>query len=74
MLETTETDLVNLLSISGEMESFTGVTLTEDDKDDKDDKDKKDKKDIVAEGPLPDVASTLKSQDEVDDLLSNLGF
>jgi len=71
MLETTEADLVNLLSISGQMESFSGVAIV---KDDKDKKDQKDKKDIVAEGPLPDVASTLKSQDEVDDLLSSLGF
>jgi len=68
MLETTETDLVNLLAISGQMESFSGINAEDNDED------KKDEKDIVAEGPLPDAASTLKSQDEVDDLLSSLGF
>ena len=68
MLETTESDLVSLLAISGQMETFSGVSPQESEED------KDDAKDIVAEGPLPDVASTLKSQDEVDDLLSSLGF
>jgi hypothetical protein len=31
-------------------------------------------KDIAAEGPLPDSAGSLKNQDEVDDLLSSMGF
>jgi chemotaxis protein CheZ len=68
MLKTTEGDLVNLLAMSSQMEAFGGI--------DKDEPACTDKivKDIKAEGPLPDVASTLKSQDEVDDLLSSLGF
>ena len=68
MLETTEVDLVNLLAMSGRMEAFSGIgnaeIITPIGV----------KKDIKAEGPLPDTASTLKSQDEVDDLLSSLGF
>ena len=68
MLETTEEGLVSLLAMSGRMEAFSGIG-TEDTQEKK-----KEGKDIKAEGPLPDVESTLKSQDEVDDLLSSLGF
>lgn len=68
MLETTEVDLVNLLAMSGRMEAFSGMTKDEVVAPDKA------KRDLKAEGPLPDDTSTLKSQDEVDDLLSNLGF
>lgn len=66
MLNATENDLVNLLAMSSKMQE---ADMTEDDfnlvgKD----------KDLLAEGPLPDSVTTLKSQDEVDDLLSDLGF
>ncbi len=65
MLNATESDLVKLLDMSAKMQDVDAdddFTLIGTDKD------------ILAEGPLPDSASTLKSQEEVDDLLSDLGF
>tara|TARA_R110002111_G_scaffold9790_1_gene32780 strand:- start:420 stop:1187 length:768 start_codon:yes stop_codon:yes gene_type:complete len=69
MLNATESDLVSLLEMAANMQTpdqnaevEPQKLLTEN------------HKDILAEGPLPDSAATLKSQAEVDDLLSNLGF
>ncbi len=66
MLNATESDLVNLLAMSAKMQDVDAkdddFTLVGKDKD------------LLAEGPLPDSTTTLKSQDEVDDLLSDLGF
>lgn len=66
MLNATEGDLIKLLEMSATMQNVDSTdeefTLLASDKD------------ILAEGPLPDSASTLKSQEEVDDLLSDLGF
>ena len=66
MLNATESDLIKLLEMSAKMQDVdtTDAEFTLLGKD----------KDLLAEGPLPDSASTLKSQDEVDDLLSDLGF
>ena len=67
MLNATESDLANLLAMAANMqegeEADEGelAVLQED-------------KDILAEGPLPNSASALKNQGEVDDLLSSLGF
>jgi len=67
MLEATETDLVNLIAISGRMQDVSGLQTTEE-------SESEDEKNLLAEGPLPDSAITLNDQEEVDDLLSSLGF
>ncbi len=67
MLEATEHDLINLVAMAAKMEDVSGIDPAMGDRRVKD-------KDIVAEGPIPQAASTLNSQDEVDDLLSSLGF
>ena len=67
MLDVTETNLVNLLAMAAKMQDVSGSPNTHQDT-------REEKKDIIAEGPLPDSASSLKNQAEVDDLLSNLGF
>jgi chemotaxis protein CheZ len=67
MLNTTETNLVSLLALAANMQTVSGAEELED-------VDEEKNKDILAEGPLPDSASTLKDQGEVDDLLSSLGF
>jgi len=69
-LESTESELVNLLAISGNIQDVSGISIEEEIVLD----DAMEEKDLLAEGPLPGVATTLKSQDDVDDLLSNLGF
>jgi len=70
MLNVTEGNLVDLLAMAANMQGVSGleeivqiepVNASV-------------QTDILAEGPLPDSAPTLKSQSEVDDLLSNLGF
>jgi chemotaxis protein CheZ len=73
MLQTTEEDLVSLLALAGKVQEqgrgdaedvapqMSAEAIVQD-------------KDIAAEGPLPDSAGSLKNQDEVDDLLSSLGF
>lgn len=69
MLNGTEGDLVSLLAMAANMQSphsesrSEPATLLAERP-----------KDIIAEGPLPDSSMTLKSQADVDDLLSNLGF
>ncbi len=67
MLEATEHDLVTLVAMAGRMQDVSGIDPEMETK-------SSTEKDIVAEGPIPDAASTLNSQDEVDDLLSSLGF
>jgi chemotaxis protein CheZ len=66
MLNATEGDLIKLLEVSAKMQDVdpkdADFSLLGNDKD------------LLAEGPLPGSASTLKSQEEVDDLLSDLGF
>jgi chemotaxis protein CheZ len=67
MLNSTEGDLVNLLAMAASMQNAGEIAKEKSAMSEI-------QKDILAEGPLPDSAATLKSQDEVDDLLSNLGF
>ncbi|MCB1646454.1 MAG: protein phosphatase CheZ [Pseudomonadales bacterium] len=71
MLKRTEHNLVHLLAMAGSMHSEHGlkheIIETIDAK-------KEEQRSTRAEGPLPDSENTLKSQDEVDDLLSSLGF
>lgn len=67
MLDSTESSLVGLLAMAANMQDVSGASdlpLNSGVRE----------KDISAEGPLPDSASSLKNQAEVDDLLSNLGF
>lgn len=66
MLNATESDLVKLLDMSAKMQDIEA--------DDEEFSLLGKDKDLLAEGPLPDSATTLKSQEEVDDLLSDLGF
>ncbi|MBV1877969.1 MAG: protein phosphatase CheZ [Pseudomonadales bacterium] len=68
-LEATELKLVSLLDISGQMQDVSGIIDPEESS-----KEQQSAKDIGAEGPLPMDESTLKDQDEVDELLSSLGF
>lgn len=70
MLKRTEEDLLGLLALAGGVKNFNGESVVLSDEPVQ----AKKEKDLVAEGPLPDVASSLKNQDEVDDLLSSLGF
>jgi chemotaxis protein CheZ len=84
MLKRTEEDLVGLLALSGRMQRADGTTLDIDTVHNavehsyenmmSGSKLDADGKDLVAEGPLPDAAGSLQNQDEVDDLLSSLGF
>lgn len=67
MLNATESDLVNLLSMAAQMQDGAYI-------EDAELAVLQEEKDILAEGPLPDSSSTLKDQGEVDDLLSSLGF
>lgn len=67
MLDSTESNLVSLLAMAANMQDVSGAG-------DVSRKKSSEEKDILAEGPLPDSASSLKNQAEVDDLLSNLGF
>ena len=70
-LESTETDLVDLLKISNKIRDVSGIEFEEQTVSDEP---ASDEKELLAEGPLPGEASTLKNQDDVDALLSDLGF
>jgi chemotaxis protein CheZ len=74
MLQNTQEELVSLLALAGKAEEqgcgidageavpqISAETIVHD-------------RDIVAEGPLPDSAGSLKNQDEVDELLLSYGF
>lgn len=71
MLNATEGDLVNLLAMAANLQDVSSIVEPEPEPEPLA---TGGQKDILAEGPLPDSAASLKSQSEVDDLLSNLGF
>ncbi|MFT7244624.1 MAG: chemotaxis protein CheZ [Candidatus Azotimanducaceae bacterium] len=71
MLNATEGDLVNLLAMAANLQDVSCIAEAEAELEPLV---TGVQKDILAEGPLPDSAASLKSQSEVDDLLSNLGF
>jgi chemotaxis protein CheZ len=73
MLQTTEEDLISLLALAGKVQE-RGVGDAEDVAQQMSAEAIVKDKDVVAEGPLPDSVGSLKNQDEVDDLLSSLGF
>ncbi len=78
MLNSAESELVNLLSIAGSVndgsdDQAEAVALQEKGIEVIDSIDPVEKN-IAAEGPLPGGADVLNNQDEVDDLLSSLGF
>jgi chemotaxis protein CheZ len=73
MLKTTEEDLVSLLALAGKVQELGGGDAEEAAQQMSAEAIVQDK-DVVAEGPRPDSAGSLTNQDEVDDLLSSLGF
>jgi len=74
MLQRTEEDLVSLLAMAGKVQHQSGSANANEAAPQIRTEAISQDKDIVAEGPLPDSAGSLKNQDEVDDLLSSLGF
>ncbi len=68
-----ETRLVDLIAMAGEVDRITGISHGEPDKNET--PQEKDKK-IIAEGPQIDTSldGVVGGQDDVDDLLSSLGF
>jgi chemotaxis protein CheZ len=72
LVQEVESSLVHLMKIAGQVDQITGQQHK-----DKVKKQAKDSKDIVAEGPIINAEereNVVSSQDEVDDLLSSLGF
>jgi chemotaxis protein CheZ len=75
LISDVEQDLVSLVRIAGQVEEITGLKSLVEDGDEQ--TDLKEKRKTQAEGPQIDAATRLdvvSSQDEVDDLLSSLGF
>jgi len=74
MLQNTEKELVSLLALAGKVQEQGGDDEAEEAAPQISAGTIVPARDIVAEGPLPDSTGSLKNQDEVDDLLSSLGF
>jgi chemotaxis protein CheZ len=68
-----ETRLVELVAMAGEVDRITGISHTEPDHNETE---QEDNKHIKAEGPQTDTSleGVVEGQDDVDDLLSSLGF
>jgi chemotaxis protein CheZ len=68
-----ETRLVELVAMAGEVDRITGISHTEPDHNETK---QEDNKHIKAEGPQTDTSleGVVEGQDDVDDLLSSLGF
>lgn len=78
MLKTAESDLVGLLYVAGTVKDGLGhssaMDLLQENEVEVIDSIDVDDKDLIAEGPMSKSADVLNGQDEVDDLLSSLGF
>ena len=75
LISDVEQDLVSLVRIAGQVEEITGLSTTLED--DNQQAQLKDKRRTEAEGPQVNAAArtdVVSGQDEVDDLLSSLGF
>lgn len=75
LVQEVESRLVDLMRVAGQVENLTGIFRSPDDRER--DRDKAPRADIVAEGPqikAGERADVVSGQDDVDDLLSSLGF